>query len=62
MLENFRDTKLEETTRHNISDLSIIKNEIRVIQATHYCGDLVLNFKQGVLNPIYRLNQTKKIK
>ncbi len=61
MLESFRDTKLEEATALNKLDLDIVASEVQNIQATSYCGNLVLTFKHGVLQPICRLDQTKKI-
>ncbi|HEC63719.1 MAG TPA: hypothetical protein ENI23_00330 [bacterium] len=61
MLESFRDEKLEETTRLHALDMSIVEGEVREIQATAYCGDLVLSFMHGKLTPISRRNQTKKI-
>ncbi len=61
MLESFKDIKLEEATRLHALDLSIVEGEVREIQATAYCGDLVLSFKHGALQPISRRNQTKKI-
>ena len=61
MLESFKDEKLEEATRLHVLDLSIVRGEVREIQATAYCGDLVLSFMHGKLTPISRRNQTKKI-
>ncbi len=61
VLESFRDTKLEETTRLHTLDLSIVEGEVRELQATAYSGDLVISFKHGALQPISRRNQTKKI-
>ncbi len=61
MLESFTDEELEKATCLNALDLNIIKGEVREIQATAYCGDLVLSFMHGKLTPISRRNQTKKI-
>lgn len=51
----------EEVSRLHILDLSIVESEVRELQATAYCGDLVLSFMHGKLTPISRRNQTKKI-
>lgn len=61
MLESFRDTKLEKATCLNELDLGVVTSEVQNIQATSYCGILALTFKHGRLQPICRLDQTKKI-
>ncbi len=55
---------MEEVSRlrQNVLDLGIVESEIREVQATDYCGEIVFKFNHGVLQPISKINQTKKIK